>query len=329
MADIISADPLRPAGFSHAARRRLAVAFILVLVLGFILATGAVRSGAGYASGFGLGAVRSGAGVASSSGLRGTPAVQPSTRPTLRIATFNIHSGVGLDNRMDLSRIAASLRGFDVVGLNEVRGRALFGDADQAQQLGTLLSMPNLFAPAERRWWHDSFGNAALSNLPVVKWERQPLSHGLGRGYKNVLTLNTSFAGRPLCIMVTHIDREDDRMDQLSDVIEQFAQLPYSAILMGDFNTRPGDSMMQEILSSPAASYAMAYGARRMRPPVPNRFYANSNSPSSDIIDPFANHNLPDRVDWILLRGLTLRDCGVIETSASDHPIVWAEIEAK
>ena len=45
-----------------------------------------------------------------------------STRPVLRVGTFNIQSGYGLDHRKDLDRTAACIRPCGLVGLNEVTG---------------------------------------------------------------------------------------------------------------------------------------------------------------------------------------------------------------
>ena len=35
----------------------------------------------------------------------------------------------------------------------------------------------------------------------------------------------------------------------------------------------------------------------------------------------------PPRIDWILARGMRPVDAGLREQGASDHPLVWAELE--
>ena len=40
---------------------------------------------------------------------------------TIRVATFNIHSGRGSEGRVDLDGTAGVLRGYDLIGMNEVR----------------------------------------------------------------------------------------------------------------------------------------------------------------------------------------------------------------
>jgi len=304
--------------------RRLAIATILALVLVFILATGLMRTGAGNASG---------------PALSGTPSTRAATRKTLRIATLNIHSGVGRDGRRDLDRTAQALRGFDIVALNEVRGTSLFGGQDQAHFLAQKLAIPCLFAPAERQWWHDSFGNAVLCNMPVTHWNRNPLPGSFGRGYKNIVTLRLPFAGRNLTVLVTHIDRQKDRESQLRIVVDRFLEAELPAILLGDFNTRADDVLFRALLASappsPGPFAPVAPPPRPARGPTPGSApfppavapLWTSGLVPSPAIDPFPPQDSPDRVDWILLRGLKCRDAGIIDTPASDHPLLWVEVE--
>src|SRR3954468_13452061 len=72
-------------------------------------------------------------------------AFRPTTRPTLRVATFNIHSGRNVAGQFNLQKTASVLQGFDLVALNEVRGKSVFNDVDQAQVLGEKLTMQWLF----------------------------------------------------------------------------------------------------------------------------------------------------------------------------------------
>src|SRR5438105_4253270 len=129
----------------RARRGRRLMRALLVLAVVAALASGVFRTATGPASG-----------VFSSEQNRTTQ------RAVIRVATYNIHSGIGADGRRDLDRTASALKGFDLVGLNEVRG-ALLGD-DEAAILGKRLGMSWIFSPTERHWWYDDFGNAALLN---------------------------------------------------------------------------------------------------------------------------------------------------------------------
>ncbi|MCL6522243.1 MAG: endonuclease/exonuclease/phosphatase family protein [Firmicutes bacterium] len=88
----------------------------------------------------------------------------------MRVLTWNIHSAVGRDGRLDLERVARLLRAArpDLAALTEVSrcwpGR---GRVDQARRLAELAAFPHrLFAPAFRRGWV-AFGNALLSPHPL------------------------------------------------------------------------------------------------------------------------------------------------------------------
>jgi endonuclease/exonuclease/phosphatase family metal-dependent hydrolase len=220
--------------------------------------------------------------------------------PRIRVASFNIQSGRGLDGKTDLSRTAALLRSFDLIGLNEAQGH-VFGPEHQPAELGRMLELPHLFAASERRWWHDDFGNGLLSRLPVRHWSVTPLPGDRSSGYRNLVRATIRIDdGRTLSVMVTHLDRTTDRLQQLRLVGEIFLSLREPAILMGDLNSNGDDPILRDVLAA------------------------------AGVIDPIGDTpalSAKERIDWILVRGLRTIDGGVVTTAASDHPLVWAELE--
>jgi endonuclease/exonuclease/phosphatase family metal-dependent hydrolase len=97
-------------------------------------------------------------------------------RPTLRVATYNIHRCRGLDGRTRPQRIAAVLRTIDadVVALQEVVGAGPRGGG-HAEELGAMLGMGWVMAPARELRGHQ-FGNAVLSRFPIMHHFEHDLS---------------------------------------------------------------------------------------------------------------------------------------------------------
>jgi endonuclease/exonuclease/phosphatase family metal-dependent hydrolase len=85
----------------------------------------------------------------------------------IRVATYNIHRGRGLDGRTRLERIAAVLATIDadIVALQEVVGASPLKPG-QAAELGAALGMGWVMAPT-RHLRTALFGNVVLSRFPV------------------------------------------------------------------------------------------------------------------------------------------------------------------
>jgi endonuclease/exonuclease/phosphatase family metal-dependent hydrolase len=100
----------------------------------------------------------------------------------LRVMTYNIRAGRGIDDRIDLGRTAGVIASFepDVVALQEVDcGQPRSGAVDQASELGTRLGMEPSFAACLE---HGSgrTGIATLTRLPLVATEQVELPYRAG-----------------------------------------------------------------------------------------------------------------------------------------------------
>jgi endonuclease/exonuclease/phosphatase family metal-dependent hydrolase len=231
--------------------------------------------------------------------LRGETTASASEGRSIRIGTFNIHGGRAPGGDVDLGATAAVLRDsdLDLAGLNEVHGT--FGD-DQAADLGGRLGMASLFAGTERRWWHDHFGNGLLTQRPLRSVLRVPLPGTQSKRFRNAILATLDVGGTPVRVLATHIDTETDRDRQLAAVFELFRSLQEPAVLMGDLNSTAEYPPVAALLAEPGVVDAVAA-----------KLGAESQA---------------GRIDHLLVRGLTVLDAGVVETSASDHPHVWAEL---
>lgn len=228
-------------------------------------------------------------------GLQGAVRVRPPA-DRLRVASFNIHGGRDGQDHRDLAKTAISLEGVQLAGLNEVRGG---WRGDQTRYLGQRLGLAWLYAPSERRWWCNHWGNALLSAAPVVRWERQPLTGTRGKGYRNLLLADVAHFGTTVHLLLTHVDTTHDRAAQLQTVVDTFLKLPEPALLLGDLNSDASDPQVQRLLAAPGVIDCLAETAQNYR---------------------------RRRIDWIVARGLEPRAAGIRDDLASDHPCVWADL---
>ncbi len=238
-------------------------------------------------------------GPAAGTAISGTTIPASSSIRTIRIGTWNIHGGTGVDDRRDFGRIAACLRELDIAGLNEVHGAWLWQRTDQAELLGRQLQLGWLFAPAVRQWYHYDFGNALLTRLPVSGWQRVPLAESDGDP-RNLLVANIDWGGRTLHVLVTHATRRKtpQRYAQIEAAFAMFMAQTEPAILLGDLNTELSDPRLRQLWATPG------------------------------VIDPVAASGGAEnrRIDWIFLRGLKTVRAGMVDQGGSDHPMVWAEV---
>jgi len=245
-------------------------------------------------------------GPAQGTRIEGETTRRPATASSrsFRIATFNIHGCKGADGERDVDRVARCLESekLDFVALNEVRGPRLWQDVDQAGRLGQELGLAWLFAPNTRCWHHLDSGNGLLSALPVEFWQRIPLAPRAGRGYRNAALVGLRQGDRTIRVLLTHVTRHDEasREAELREVINLFQSLAEPAILLGDLNSDADDPQMRRLLNSPGVS---------------------------DPVGQVLGAKTPRRIDWIVARGLRCTDAGIRDDGASDHPLIWAELE--
>lgn len=226
--------------------------------------------------------------------------IEPSPATTLRLASFNIHGGRGPDDdTVDLKQTAALLArlDLDLAGLYEVHGGFR---GDQALILGNQLEMASIFAGTEYRYWHDHFGNALLSNVPVDSVIRIDLPCTQPKRFRNALMATLELDGTPVHVIAAHLDTRVDHDRQFAQVAALFQALEAPAVLMGDLNCTAEDPLLAELLANPEVADAIAAAG--------------------------GEQSQQGRIDHILVRGLTVKAADVVKSDVSDHPLVWAEL---
>jgi endonuclease/exonuclease/phosphatase family metal-dependent hydrolase len=193
----------------------------------------------------------------------------------LTVLTYNVHSCIGTDRRLDPSRIAAVIAAAqpDVIALQELDvGRARTGGVDQAARIAEALTMTAHFHPA-LHVEEEKYGDAILTALPSRLVRAGPIpSVGETRG---ALWVEVIVDGRPVQVLNTHFGlRRGERLRQAEallgpDWVGSAACRDGSVILTGDFNAVPS-SVAYGRLRSTLRPAGIASG--RLGPTFPSRF---------------------------------------------------------
>ena len=171
--------------------------------------------------------------------LDGRNGAVPEGMATLRIATWNIHSCVGLDARFAPDRVAEVIKELDVdlVGLQEVgwhhRGEA---GLDQFAFLEKATGLKAHAGPTKHNA-RAHYGNAILTRLPVLKYAPIDLSVGRREPRGGIDTI-VEVQGRPVRIIVAHLGLDPwERAKQVGTIIDMVAEQPnLPTLFMGDLN---------------------------------------------------------------------------------------------
>ena len=235
------------------------------------------------------------------------------SNPSFTVATYNIHAGVGRDGKRDLNRIAETLKGTAVVGLQEVdNSRVRSGFENQVRSLAAALGHRYWqHFPTEDYWPLGTYGLAAISSLPVVASgvfdlpivERKPL--------RRLAWIKFLVDCRPIHAFIIHATRSDDSMASTQAAQIEAAWLLISekadaarepVILLGDFNASSSSQVM-----------------RWLRERMTDAIETQPPQPSFNAV-----------IDHIFVRGdLEVVEAAIKEGGASDHPAVVATLRWK
>jgi endonuclease/exonuclease/phosphatase family metal-dependent hydrolase len=236
----------------------------------------------------------------------------------LRVASFNIHHGVGGDGLLDLERIARVVQqtGSDVVGLQEVdrhwSERSDF--VDQATWLADRLDMDVRFganldldppAPgAPRR----QFGTAILSAHKIRTATNTLLPRPLGGEQRGLLEVLIKVRGIPVRVFNTHLqhDSQVERLAQVDRIREVLLNADESVVLLGDLNAVPATPEIEGLTDLLVDAWVTAG--------VGDGFTFDAATPHA-------------RIDYVMSSGdIVARTAAVVTTDASDHLPVVADL---
>ncbi len=236
----------------------------------------------------------------------------------IRVMSYNVQHGQGVDDRLDLNRVAAEIghSGADIAGLQEVdrhwSERSDF--ADQAAELARNLDMHVVYGanldldpldPGEPR---RQYGNAILSDAPIREWRNTLLPRTGSLEQRGLLEALVAMRGIPVRVFTTHLQHnsQQERIAQIAAIREVIGRSRSSAVLTGDLNARPGTPEIDAITEDLVDAWAEAGVGHGYT---------------------FSTENPHARLDYVLHSNEVMtRTAAVLSTDGSDHLPVIADL---
>ncbi len=221
----------------------------------------------------------------------------------LRVLSWNLHHGVGEDDKLDLARIAKviSEQKPDLVALQEIdRKCTRTKGVDQAAELARLTGLQMSFGKA-MDFGGGEYGQVVLSRFPIASTQVHQLP---GDGEPRIaVEVEVKMDDKPLRMISVHLDHQQDsrRLKQAEALAKAVENRHEPMVLAGDFNDGPDSATLK--------AFAQQWHAAPKKEP---KLTCPAAKPDSEI-------------DHILLRGLEAKETATVlpESVASDHrPVV-------
>lgn len=223
------------------------------------------------------------------------------TGQTLRVLTWNVHSCIGTDGRLDPERVREHIHsiGPDIAALQEVDSRR--DRRDGFDLLGS--SLGNRAEARTIRTPDGDYGHMLLSRWPITAWRVHDISFGK-RESRSMIEASIETALGRINVLATHLGLGRSERRQQRRKIEALAEADdRPTVVMGDFNELTGSGAIGRLLARTfcSAGRLATYPSRRPLFPLDRIWF----EPSLQ-----------------LLRAEVYRDA----RRASDHLPLWADL---
>ena len=231
-------------------------------------------------------------------------------RNSLKILSYNIKHGRGMDGRVDLKRTAEVIRSLspDLVTLQEVdKNCTRSGSIDLTQELAGILKMEGRFGKF-MDFQGGEYGMAVLSKFPITSHQVHVLPRGAEPRCALEVRVNPGRDWGEIRLFGIHHDwtRENLRVTQCEALLKKMEKARGPVILAGDFNAGRKSQSVRLLIDS--------------------GFEILSNSQTNT----FPSDNPKVEIDFIMSKGLSFTRFShkvVAEKIASDHRPVLVELK--
>src|SRR3989442_4252675 len=233
---------------------------------------------------------------------------------TIRVMTYNIHVGVGMDKKLDLARIASVINKQhpDLVGLQEVdRGVERTQRIDEIAEIARMTKMDYAFA-FNLRYQGGQYGVSILSRNPILATDHRLYKNTREAERRGFIRVEVNIGGRVVNFVTTHLDYqyEDGRVYEAQQLLTALKDVKEPLIVVCDFNDIPTGQAYPLM----RAQFDDAWVQVR---PADEGFSYPAYKPVK-------------RIDYICMRRedhIRAKRAWIVTTLASDHVPVVAELE--
>lgn len=168
-----------------------------------------------------------------------TLSVRPESPNNLCIASYNIHSSVGMDGRRKPSRIAEVIKqlGCQIIALQEVDNQP--GDHDESMQLEYFCKVLEMRAVPGLRMVRKTgeYGNALLTRFPILDVQYRELDYPSCEP-RGAIDVHLDIHGRRVRVIAAHLGlRRAERKYQWAQIlreVDEESEVP--TFVLGDMN---------------------------------------------------------------------------------------------
>jgi endonuclease/exonuclease/phosphatase family metal-dependent hydrolase len=163
----------------------------------------------------------------------------------LTVVTYNIRGCRDNRGEADVLAIAEELKKLDadIIALQEVDNRLPRSHfVNQAKVIAEYLQMNYVFAPSID-FVIGTYGNAVISRYPILSSQVISLPYSLEP--RTLLDVTINLFGSPFHVYTTHLGLKKSERTKQFECLHQYLSEKKgdSGVLLGDFNTRPGDPL--------------------------------------------------------------------------------------
>ena len=228
----------------------------------------------------------------------------------IRVLSYNIHHGEGLDKKLDLDRIAQVVKSCnpDVVCLQEIdRNQKRSGNLDFVAELEQRLAMKGVFE-SNYDFGGGQYGNATFTRFEIVSHKNHPLPVPPKIEPRGCLETVIRVRDKEIRVLNTHWGLDTEQRRKQSAVVASILAEKKPTLLAGDFNEHPDAPG----ISTLASKIGDALTAKDAKVDVPESFRTK-------------------RIDYIFVSGeFAVREVVLLREPparvASDHLPLFAEV---